>query len=94
MRSESWGQALFIRQKRFIQEVTCLDDVLDILEAVPTSERDLPHEVLLKACNNAAVGQFPLSAVRRNFQVFAKKKDMLVEADDLNRSVRGRPLAA
>ncbi len=81
MTSHVFGRPLFVRGKHFIQEICCLDDIVDFLEEWPEEKRDVAHVVMLRACRDA-VGQFPLSAVRKNFERFLRKNDMLASIEE------------
>ncbi|OEC96192.1 DUF982 domain-containing protein [Rhizobium sp. YK2] len=82
MTSHVFDRPLFVRGKHFIQEICCLDDIVDFLEEWPEEKRDVAHVVMLRACRDAVVGQFPLSAVRKNFELFLKKNDMLASIEE------------
>ncbi|ASW09688.1 DUF982 domain-containing protein [Rhizobium sp. 11515TR] len=82
MTSHVFDRPLFVRRKHFIQEICCLDDIVDFLEEWPEEKRGAAHVVMLRACRDAVVGQFPLSAVRKNFERFLKKNDMLASIEE------------
>lgn len=74
---------LFVQRKYHIEEITSLEEAFDLLETWPTDQRGLSHEVLMKACHDAANGCFPLSAVRANLERFLRKVGMLADIKDM-----------
>lgn len=78
-----FDRPLFVKTRRFIQEIGCLDDIFDFLEEGPEDKRDLAHETMSKRCQDAAVGRLPLSALRDNFKRFLKKNGLLAEVEDV-----------
>ncbi|MEZ2131494.1 MULTISPECIES: DUF982 domain-containing protein [unclassified Sinorhizobium] len=74
---------IYIKQKNYMQEIGCLDDVFDLLEEWPEGRRDLSYETLVTKCREAACGRFPIAAVRENFRRFVKKAGMLAEIEDV-----------
>ncbi|MFB2564021.1 DUF982 domain-containing protein [Rhizobium sp. IMFF44] len=77
-----FDRPLFVKRKHFIQEICCLDDIVDFLEEWPEEKRGVAHVVMLRACRDAVDGRFPLSAVRKNFERFLKKNDMLASIEE------------
>jgi hypothetical protein len=80
MRANQFDRPVFMKRRFFIQEVGCLDDVFDVLEEWPEDERDVAHEAMMRACNRAAAGVFPISAIRDNFERFLKRQGKLAQA--------------
>lgn len=74
---------LFLKKRRYIQELASLEDVFDILDDWPENERDTTFEVLEKACRMAAQGIFPLPAIRENLRRFLIKRHMLANIEEV-----------
>ncbi len=83
MTRDMFDRPLFVKKKHFIQEIGCLDDIFDFLEEWPEEKRGVAHDTMLRACRDAAVGKFPLDAVRDNFERFLRKNDMLASIEDI-----------
>ncbi|MDX3929454.1 MAG: DUF982 domain-containing protein [Shinella sp.] len=83
MTRDVFDRPLFGKKKHFIQEIGCLDDIFDFLEEWSEEKRGIAYETMLQACRDAAVGRFPLGAVRENFERFLKKNDMLVSIEEI-----------
>lgn len=83
MAMDVFDSPLFVKRKHFIQKIGCLDDIFDFLEEWPEEKRGVAHDVMLRACRDAAVRQFPLGAVRENFERFLKKNDMLASLEEV-----------
>ncbi|RUM25310.1 DUF982 domain-containing protein [Rhizobium vallis] len=75
--SEARFDPVFLDRKHFVDQVTCLDEIFDVLEEWPQDKRGLAYDTLLKACRDAASGRFPLSAARENFRRFLKMSGVL-----------------
>lgn len=80
MRHNHFDRPVFMKKRFFIQEVCCLEDVCDVLDEWPEDERDVTHEAMLRACNKAAAGAFPISAIRENFERLLRRRGMLAQA--------------
>lgn len=89
MTGSLFSRPLFVQRQHFVQEVGCLDDIFDLLEEWPADKRDVAYETMLRACRDAAVGRFPLGAVRDNFRRFLKKDGLLVEIESVPFVSRG-----
>lgn len=74
---------LFLKKKHYIQELACLEDVLDFLDNWPQDERDTAFEVLVKACHMAAQGIFPMPAIRENLRRFLLKRHLLANIEEV-----------
>ena len=83
-----FDRPVFLQRKHFIEEVTGLDDVFDILEEWPEDQRGLSFKILEDACRRAARGSFPVKAVRENFQRFLEKAGLLAEIEDVPNFMR------
>ncbi len=70
-----------VQRKDSIEEFYGLEDVLEFLENWPEHGRDLAFETLHAACIRALHRDFPLSAVRENFERFLARSEMLVVED-------------
>ncbi|MGO4136789.1 DUF982 domain-containing protein [Rhizobium brockwellii] len=68
---------ILLHRQHFIDEVTCLDEIFDVLDGWPEDKRGLAYDTLLKACRDTANGRFPLSAARENFRRFLKMSGVL-----------------
>ena len=62
-----------------IQEVACLEDALEFLYEWPKKRRGPIYQTALRACQNAFVSDYPLSAARQTFCSFAKSVRILEE---------------
>lgn len=78
-----FDSVIYVQRKHFIDEVTSLEEVLDYLKNWPEERRGLSYDTLLKACREAVVGRFPVSAVGENFRRFVKRSGMLAETQDV-----------
>jgi len=78
------GSAVYIQRAMFIQEITSLDEVFDVLDGWPEQKRDLAYDTLCRACRDAARGRFPIAAITENFRRFAKKAGVLIEIDHVH----------
>lgn len=74
-----FDRPLFVQHKHHVEEIATLEDAFDLLEAWPTEQRGLSHEVLMKACRQAYRGIFPLSALRLNLERFLRKAEACVD---------------
>ncbi len=83
MTKDVFNCPLFVMREHFIQEIGCLDEIFDFLEEWPEEKRGVAYDMLLRACRDAAVGRFPLGAVRENFERFLRKNNMLVFVEDM-----------
>ena len=72
---------VLLHRKHFIDEITCLDEILDFLDEWPEDKRGLAYDTLLKACRDTASGRFPLSATRENFRRFLKMSGVLANVE-------------
>ncbi|TBY81981.1 DUF982 domain-containing protein [Rhizobium leguminosarum] len=72
---------ILLHRQHFIDEVTCLDEIFDVLDGWPEDKRGLAYETLLKACRDTANGRFPLSAARENFRRFLKMSGVLAKVE-------------
>ncbi|TAU52987.1 DUF982 domain-containing protein [Rhizobium leguminosarum] len=72
---------ILLHRQHFIDEVTCLDEIFDVLDGWPEDKRGLAYDTLLKACRDTANGRFPLSAARENFRRFLKMSGVLAKAE-------------
>jgi hypothetical protein len=68
---------ILLHRQHFIDEVTCLDEIFDVLDGWPEDKRGLAYDTLLKASRDTANGRFPLSAARENFRRFLKMSGVL-----------------
>jgi hypothetical protein len=78
-----FDRPLFVQRKHYVEEVTSLEDAFDLLEAWPADQRGLPHETLMRACQEAANGRFPVAAIRQNLERFLKKAGALADIEDV-----------
>jgi hypothetical protein len=83
MATTLFDRPLFVQRTHYVEEIAGLEDAFDLLETWPADERGLPHEVLVKACHDAAAGHFPLGAVRLNLERLLRKANILVEIEDV-----------
>lgn len=83
MATTLFDRPLFVQRKHYVEEIASLEKAFDLLEAWPADRRGLAHETLMKACQKAANGQFPLAAVRDNLERFLKKAGMLAAIEDV-----------
>jgi hypothetical protein len=83
MATTLFDRPLFVQRKHYVEEIASLEDAFDLLEAWPAEQRGIPHEVLMKACQEAASDRFPLGAVRLNLERFLKKANMLAKIEDV-----------
>ena len=74
---------LFVQRKHYVEEIAGLEDAFDLLETWPEDQRGLSHETLIKACQQAIEGRFPLAALRSNLERFLRKAAVLVEIEDV-----------
>ncbi|MBY2924889.1 DUF982 domain-containing protein [Rhizobium leguminosarum] len=72
---------ILLHRQHIIDEVTCLDEIFDVLDGWPEDKRGLAYDTLLKACRDAANGRFPLSAARENFRRFLKMAGVLAKVE-------------
>ncbi|MGM5054990.1 DUF982 domain-containing protein [Rhizobium sp. 814_E9_N1_1] len=72
---------ILLHRQHFIDEVTCLDEIFDVLDGWPEDKRGLAYDTLLKACRDTANGRFPLSAARENFRRFLKMSGVLAKVE-------------
>ncbi|ANK85670.1 MULTISPECIES: DUF982 domain-containing protein [Rhizobium] len=75
--SEARFEPVFLHRQHFVAEITCLDEIFELLDEWPQDKRGLAYDTLLKACRDTAKGAFPLSAARENFRRFLKMSGML-----------------
>ncbi|KQV81868.1 DUF982 domain-containing protein [Rhizobium sp. Root1220] len=80
-----FDRAAYVRRTSSIEEIACLEEVFDFLDEWPEERRDLAYDTLHAACRKAANGSFPLEAIRRNFELFAKRAGLLVEIESVPR---------
>lgn len=78
-----FDRPLFVQRKHFVDEIASLEDAHDLLEAWPADQRGLAHETLMRACEDAANGRFPMAAIRDNLERFLKKAGVLAEIEDV-----------
>jgi Protein of unknown function (DUF982) len=83
MASALFNSSIYIQGRHFIEEITGLDDVFDLLEDWPEERRGLAYDTLLRACREAACNRFPVSAVGENARRFFKAAGILVEVEDV-----------
>ncbi|ACS56137.1 MULTISPECIES: DUF982 domain-containing protein [Rhizobium] len=72
---------ILLHRQHIIDEVTCLDEIFDVLDGWPEDKRGLAYDTLLKACRDAANGRFPLSAARENFRRFLNMAGVLAKVE-------------
>jgi hypothetical protein len=78
-----FDRPIYLKRKHYIQELTTLDEAFDFLEEWPEDRRDLVYEMVLKACREAYVGAFPISAASETFERFAKRAGILSSAEEM-----------
>ena len=83
MATTYFDRPLFVQRTHFVDEIASLEDAFDLLEVWPADQRGLAYEVLMKACEDAANGRFPIPAVRENLQRFLKKAGVLADIEDV-----------
>jgi len=83
MANHLFDAPLFLKKRRYIQELASLEDVFDFLDELPEAERDTTYEVLEKACRMAAQGYFPMPAIRENVRRFLLKRRMLANLEEV-----------
>jgi len=81
--STLFDSPLFVQRKHYVDEIASLEDAFDMLESWPVDQRGLLHDVLMKACQDAANGRFPLVALRANLERFLRKANVLAEIEDV-----------
>jgi hypothetical protein len=64
-----------------VQEVGCVHDALDYIEASSFHENDLIAKVTWQALSRCLEGQLPVSAARETFYRMLKKKGLLIEPE-------------
>jgi len=74
---------LFVQRKRYVDEIASLEDAFDLLETWPAEQRGLAHETLMRACQEAANGRFPVVAVRKNLETFLRKAGAQADIEDV-----------
>lgn len=75
--SEARFDPVFLHRNHFVDQITSLDEIFDVLDEWPADKRGLAYDTLLKACRDTASGRFPLSAARENFRRFLKMSGVL-----------------
>jgi hypothetical protein len=88
MAFDMFDHPIYAQRKYFIQEITGLDDVFDLLNEWPQDGRDIVYEVILNACKKAASGQLPAQAVADNVRRFLKKHGILADVKDVPMDLR------
>ncbi|RYE51280.1 MAG: DUF982 domain-containing protein [Hyphomicrobiales bacterium] len=83
MATTLFDRPLFVQRKHYVEEIASLEDAVDLLETWPADQRGVPHEILMKACQRAANGQFPVAAVRLNLERFLRKAGALADIRDV-----------
>jgi len=81
MHRNLFDKRIRVQKKHSIEELSGLEDVLEFLEDWPEHGRDLAFETLHAACIRALHRDFPLAAVRHNFERFLARAEMLVDED-------------
>ena len=54
-----------------------------MLEAWPADQRGLAHETLMRECQEAANGRFPVAAIQKNLETFLRKAGVLADIEDV-----------
>ena len=79
-----FDRPLFVQRKHYVDEIASLEDAFDLLETWPADQRGLAHETLMRACQEAANGRFPLAAVRKSLERFLRKAGVLAAIEDVS----------
>jgi hypothetical protein len=79
--SETRFAPVLLHRNHFIDEITCLDEIFNVLDEWPEDKRGLAYDTLLKACRDADSGRFPLSAARENFRRFLNMSGVLAKVE-------------
>ncbi|OWV70770.1 hypothetical protein ATY77_14395 [Rhizobium sp. R634] len=88
--SEARFDPVFLHRNHLIDQITCLDEIFDVLDEWPEEKRGLAYDTLLKACRDTASGRFPLSAARENFRRFLKMSGVLEGGPKFERAIGNR----
>ena len=81
MQLRLFSKPVLVKRKHFIEEVTGLDDALDLLESWPEHARDLSFQTLHAAFVRAHQGSFPIASARDNLLRFLARANMLIDDD-------------
>ncbi|SCY92316.1 DUF982 domain-containing protein [Rhizobium sp. NFACC06-2] len=84
MLSISFDRPLFVRNRHYIQEIGCLDDVFDLFERWPEDMRDVAYETVLRAARASATGNFPVLALRSNLELLIRRNGMQANINDVS----------
>lgn len=66
--------------EHLIQEITGLEDAIDVLKEWPEERRDIIYETVLRACRGALDGQRPVEVARNAFVGFARRVGILEDS--------------
>lgn len=78
MSDRTFDNPVFVKDgNHLIQEIACLEDVLEFLYEWPKSRRGPIHQTALRACQKVYESDYPLSAARDAFAGFAKSARIL-----------------
>ncbi|WLS06465.1 DUF982 domain-containing protein [Shinella oryzae] len=81
MNAKVFDRPVYLKKGRdLIEEITCLEDAIDFLEAWPRNDRDIVHDATLKTCHMAFDGLKPVKVGRDAIRAFGDKKGILVKS--------------
>jgi hypothetical protein len=84
MNGTMFDSPVFVKEGTYlVREIASLDDAVDFLMEWPEDLQDLIHETALQACHAVHDGRFPMSAARKAFADFAKRANILEEAESV-----------
>jgi len=83
MATTLFDRPLFVQRKHYVEEIASLEEAFDLLEGWPDDKRGLAHDILMEACQKAANGEFPITAIRNNLERFLKKAELLAAIEDV-----------
>ena len=78
-----FNKPVYVRRRFHVEEITCVDDASDFLEAWPAAHRDLTYEMAAKACREAYLGHFPAGAVEDTFTKWARRNRILCSLEEV-----------
>ncbi|MFS2154540.1 MULTISPECIES: DUF982 domain-containing protein [unclassified Rhizobium] len=76
----NFTRPVYLKEREgLVREINSLADAIDCLEGWPQKDRDLVHEVTLKACYMAHDGHTPFEVARDAVRAFGHKKGILMK---------------
>ncbi|GLR46025.1 hypothetical protein GCM10007880_65430 [Mesorhizobium amorphae] len=78
MKDRTFDHPIFVKNEQFlVQEIGCLDDAFEFLQAWPKNGGGPIYDTVLRTCQRAYDGQVPLSIARKAFVGFARSVKVL-----------------